>query len=236
MIHSTKHTSFQDPEVVMAPLPVCHRQTTSLENSRETSLSSGKGGGATTGSSADSASGFSLPVRPGTKGRPLPIKQRTSAFTPDSPGSNSTYLSSIRTSQGSWQFLRVKICVDSQLFTDPKTKGVAPERWTELFKVFFAIFWLDCSLDWLTEKFKYINLFPDTTVTLTGASSNDYLVPLTGMPTRPACKNGVEKQKGTSTRKDSRESIPERYFNLVWSTFVPINNNVNRNKHFCNKN
>ncbi len=70
----------------MAPLPVCHRQTTSLENSRETSLSSGKGGGATTGSSADSASGFSLPVRPGAKGRPLPLKQRTSTFTPDSPG------------------------------------------------------------------------------------------------------------------------------------------------------
>jgi len=52
--------------------------------------------------------------------------------------------------------------------------------------------------------------YSDTTITLTGASSSDYLVPLTGMPTRPAGKNGGDKQKGMSGRKDSRESIPER--------------------------
>ena len=47
----------QDPEVVMAPFPMFHRPT-SLENSRETSLSSGRGGTGTSGES-----GVSLPMR-----------------------------------------------------------------------------------------------------------------------------------------------------------------------------
>ena len=84
-----KNIDFQDPEVVMAPLPVFHRPMTSLENSRETSLSSGRGGGATTGSSADSASGFSLPMRGtglGGKGRPGQPVPRSANMTPESPG------------------------------------------------------------------------------------------------------------------------------------------------------
>ena len=50
---------FQDPEVVMAPLPMFHRPM-SLDNSRETSLSSGKGGG-----SGDSGNRPNLPPRGG---------------------------------------------------------------------------------------------------------------------------------------------------------------------------
>ena len=117
----------------MAPLPVFHRPMTSLENSRETSLSSGRGGGATTGSSADSGSGFSLPMRGtgiGGKGRPAQSVPRAN-MTPDSPG---------------------------------------------------------------------------TTVTLAGASSSDYLVPLAGMPTRPAGQQ--QPVDSASQRKSSRESIP----------------------------
>jgi hypothetical protein len=119
----------------MAPLPVFHRPMTSLENSRETSLSSGRGGGATTGSSADSGSGFSLPMRGtglGGKGRPGQPVPRSSNMTPESPG---------------------------------------------------------------------------TTVTMAGVSSSDYLVPLAGMPTRPA---GQVQQQSDSQRKTSRESIPAR--------------------------
>ena len=50
---------FKDPEVVMAPLPMFHRPM-SLDNSRETSLSSGKGGG-----SGDSGNRPNLPPRGG---------------------------------------------------------------------------------------------------------------------------------------------------------------------------
>ena len=120
--------------MVMAPLPVFHRPMTSLENSRETSLSSGRGGGATTGSSADSGSGFSLPMRGtgiGGKGRPGHPVPRAN-MTPESPG---------------------------------------------------------------------------TTVTLAGASSSDYLVPLAGMPTRAA---GQVQQPQQQPQSASRESIPAR--------------------------
>jgi hypothetical protein len=49
-------------------------------------------------------------------------------------------------------------------------------------------------------------------VTLAGASSSDYLVPLAGMPTRPAGQlSGQQQQQQQqldSQRKSSRESIP----------------------------
>ncbi len=94
------HFFFQDPEVVMAPLPVSHRPLSM--DSRDTSMSNssrggggggtsggGGGGGGGAGSSAESGSGFSLPLR---------SSQRTSS-TPDSPstlngtlGASSDYL------------------------------------------------------------------------------------------------------------------------------------------------
>ena len=80
----------QDPEVVMAPLPLFHRPL-SQDNSRETSLSSGRGGGRSTGPdtshSGGSGSGVSLPMR-GQTGVKTPN-------TPDTPSASTVISGSI---------------------------------------------------------------------------------------------------------------------------------------------
>lgn len=80
----------QDPEVVLAPLPLFHRPL-SQDNSRETSLSSGRGGGRSTGpDTSGSGSGVSLPLRGQMS------KANTSAGgTPNTPDTPSTVMTSM---------------------------------------------------------------------------------------------------------------------------------------------
>ena len=67
----------------MAPLPLFHRPL-SQDNSRETSLSSGRGGGRSTGpDTSGSGSGVSLPMR-----------GQTNAKTPNTPDTPSTVITS----------------------------------------------------------------------------------------------------------------------------------------------
>ena len=64
-------------------------------------------------------------------------------------------------------------------------------------------------MDFLPDRRNWLNFFntsTGTTVTLAGASSSDYMVPLAGMPTRPAGQ--LQQQQLDSQRKSSRESIP----------------------------
>ncbi len=71
---------FQDPEVVMAPLPLFHHRPLSQDNSRETSLSSGRGGGRSTGpDTSGSGNGVMLPQK-GAKTPDTPSSVMTSSM------------------------------------------------------------------------------------------------------------------------------------------------------------
>ena len=89
-------SNFQDPEVVMAPLPLFHRPL-SQDNSRETSLSSGRGGGRSTGpDTSGSGSGVSLPLRG---------QNSTGTKTPNTPGTPSSVMTSSMPNAASSDYL-----------------------------------------------------------------------------------------------------------------------------------
>ena len=112
---------FQDPEVVMAPLPMFHRPM-SLDNSRETSLSSGKGGG-----SGDSGNRPNLPPRGGGV--------TSSTNTLSRAGQNNT-------TKNSYHFVEDSLLYAGRDFTAPgkNPKTLVGANWYLLFDYSLKIF------------------------------------------------------------------------------------------------